>query len=172
MSAPWYNPLQLDHVGLVVASCELGEGDYTPPFDLAGKTVLDVGATCGEVAYWYIKKYHAEKVVCVENDPAGLIYLRKNKALMNIEIVEESFCVRHLEKFKCDFIKCDAEGQEMILLEYVAGGGVLPPTVVEAHTNWIRDQFLKAGFKVKRCTNQTCTQVACYVMTNYNQLGV
>jgi hypothetical protein len=91
---------------------------------------------------------------------------------MNIEIVAEDFNIQHLRDFTYDFIKCDVEGSEMILLEYVAEGGVLKPCIIEAHTNWIRDQFLKAGFKQKCVTNATRVQVAAYIMTNYAALGL
>ena len=168
----WYNSLALDSTGTYTAMCEIQEGIYKPPFDLAGKTVLDVCATCGEVAFWFIAVHHAAKVVCIENDPASLPYLEKNRVQMNIEVLPEAFCLKHLQECKYDFIKCDCEGYEMVLLEFVAGGGVLPPTVVEVHTNWIRDQFLKAGFKVFKVTSDTRVQVAVYMMNNYAKLEV
>lgn len=166
----WHSPLKLNQVGVGTVLCEDIDLMYHPPFDLAGKTVLDVGATCGEVAYWFIKQHHAEKVICIESDPESLPFLNANKALMNIEIVAEDFNIKHLRDFRYDFIKCDVEGSEMILLEYEAAGGVLKPCIVEAHTNWIRDQFLKAGFKQKCVTNQTRVQVAAYIMNNYENM--
>jgi hypothetical protein len=167
-----FSKLQLDSTGTYVALCEIPEGIYNPPFDLQGKTVLDVGATCGEVAYWFITQCHAEKVICIESDPKSLPFLIENQKLMNIEVVAEDFNVDHLRRFKVDFIKCDVEGYEMVLLEYVGEGGVLPACSIEAHTNWIRDQFLKAGFKQKFVTNDTRVQVAAYIMTNYKSLGL
>lgn len=169
---PWYNPLSLTPTATYTAMCEISDGIYEPPFDLAGKTVLDVGATCGEVAYYYLTKHHASKVVCIENDPEPLPCLEKNKALMNIEIISEGFSVKHLQSQKYDFIKCDCEGHEMVLLEYAAKGGVLPPCVVEVHTNWIKEQFLKAGFKVFKVTSDSRAQVAVYMMNNYGRLGL
>ena len=167
-----HSKLRLDSTGSYTALCELPEGIYNPPFDLAGKTVLDVGATNGEVAYWFIQVHHAEKVICIESDPVALELLNKNKALMNIDIIPEPFNLEHLIQLEYDFIKCDVEGSEMVLLEFVEEGGVLPPCVIEAHTNWIKDQFLKAGFQITKVVNDTRVQVAVYMMTNYKSLGV
>ncbi len=163
--------LVLNDTGIFTAVCELPEGLYAPPFDLKDKTVLDVGATCGEVAAWYLQIFHASRVICVEINPKSLPFLRKNAESISIEVVEEPFSVDHIRRFKPDFIKCDVEGYEMLLLEFQQQGGVLPPCVIEAHTNWVRDQFLKAGFKVIKCTNDTLVQVAAYIMTNYESLG-
>jgi ribosomal protein L11 methylase PrmA len=168
----FWSPVSLDNTGTYTALCELPDGYYDPPFDLAGKTVLDVGATCGEVSYYYQKMFHASKCVCIESDPSALVHLNRNRALMNVEVVPEWFNLEHLQRFKYDFVKCDVEGSEMILLEYAAEGGVLPPTVIEAHSNWIRDQFLKAGFKVTKVMNDTHVQIAVYIMTNYEKLGL
>lgn len=167
-----HNPLALDSTGTYTALCEIPEGIYNPPFDLKGKTVLDVGATNGEVAYWFIQVHHAAKVICIESDPQALELLNRNKALMNIDIIAEPFNIEHLQKQKYDFVKCDVEGSEMVLLEYVKEGGVLPLCVIEAHTNWIKDQFLKAGFQITKVVNDTRVQVAVYMMTNYKSLGV
>jgi predicted RNA methylase len=167
-----HNPLALDSTGTYTALCELPEGIYNPPFDLKGKTVLDVGATNGEVAYWFIQVHHAEKVICIESDPAALELLYRNKALMNITVIPEPFNLEHLMQLDYDFIKCDVEGSEMILLKFVEEGGVLPPCVIEAHTNWIKDEFLKAGFAITKVVNDTRVQVAVYMMTNYKKLGV
>ena len=87
-------------------------------------------------------------------------------------VIAEPFQIEHLRNNKYDFIKCDVEGSEMILLKFVEEGGVLPPCVIEAHTNWIKDQFLKAGFQITKVVNDTRVQVAVYMMTNYKSLGV
>ncbi len=42
-----------------------------------GKTVLDVGAGCGETAFFYLK-HGADHVICVESDPEAIVHLRKN----------------------------------------------------------------------------------------------
>lgn len=165
----FWAPVKLDNTGTYTALCEIPQGFYNPPYDLAGKTVLDAGATCGEVSYYYIKQFHAAHCVCIEMSSAPLPYLTQNSKLVNITIVNEPFKLEHLTKYKPDFIKCDVEGSEMILLEYIAKGGVLPPTVLEAHTNWIKDQFLKAGFKIVQVINDTQVQIAVYIMNNYDQ---
>src|SRR5207245_11276968 len=41
---------------------------YLPQKSIEGKTVLDVGAGCGETAFFYLK-HGAQHVICVE--PAG-----------------------------------------------------------------------------------------------------
>ncbi len=168
-----HSKIKLNNTGIYTALFEVPAGFYEPPFDLVGKTVLDVGATCGEVAAWFVEKHHAARVVCVENDPVSLPFLRLNADLLGcVEVVAEGFCAEHLRRFHPDFVKCDVEGYEMELLRFVAEGGTLPPTVLEAHTNWISDQFLKAGFKVTKVVNDTRVQVAVYMMTNYESLGL
>lgn len=164
-----YAPLSLDNAGSATIKCELSFGGYDPPFDLKGKTVLDIGATCGEVAYYYIKKFHADKVICVECDPKRLPYLKTNAVALDgrIVVVPEPFSLKHLEDFNYDFIKCDVEGYEMLLIDYLHRHHQLAPTVLEAHTNWIKDQFLQWGFHI---TQPLCTElafVATYLMRNY-----
>lgn len=166
-----YADIALDNTGTYTALCEIPTGYYDPPMDLAGKTVLDIGATCGEVSIYYIRRFHAAHAVCIECSPLPLPYLTQNSRLVNLTIVPEPFKLEHLTQYKADFIKCDVEGYEMVLLEYVAKGGVLPPTVVEVHTNWIREQFQRAGFKVTQTINDTSVQIAVYIMTNYEKLG-
>lgn len=164
-----YADVALDNTATYTALCEIPTGYYDPPMDLAGKTVLDVGATCGEVSIYYIRKFHAAHAVCIECSSVPLPYLTQNSRLVNITIVNEPFKLEHLTKYPADFIKCDCEGHEMVLLEYVAKGGKLPPTVVEVHTNWIKEQFQKAGFKITQIVNDTTVQIAVYIMNNYDQ---
>ena len=49
--------------------------DYLPI--VAGSTVLDVGAGCGETAQFYLH-HGAAHVVCVEGHPSALRHLRRN----------------------------------------------------------------------------------------------
>lgn len=170
-----YSKLDLDQLGIETINRELAIGVYDPPYDLVGKTVLDVGATNGEVAYYYIEKFHAEKAICIECDPQRFVRLRNNARLLgNIEVVEEPFRIEHLQNFEYDFIKCDVEGYEMVLLEFVAKGGVLKPCVLEAHTGWIKDQFLKEGFEPTHPSLDLSVQggINVCILNNYRHLGI
>ena len=76
------------------------------------------------------------------------------------------------EEARRDLLQMIEEEIEETMLEFVREGGVLPPCVIEAHTNWIKDQFLKAGFAITKVVNDTRVQVAVYMMNNYKKLGV
>jgi hypothetical protein len=138
--------LHLDSVSIAVLLKELPLGHYLPPFSLEGKTVLDIGACCGETA-WYYLQHGAKKVIAIECDSKRLEILKNNtKRLgLNIDIVAEPFSVSHLTDFDYDFIKCDIEGYEMLLLE---SKSELKPCVVEVHNLWIKEQFEKVGFRM------------------------
>jgi hypothetical protein len=137
--------LHLDSIAAAVLVRELPRGHYLPPFSLEGKTVLDIGACCGETAWYYLQQ-GAKKVTAIECDTKRLVILKDNiKRLgLNIDVVAEPFAVSHLTDFDYDFIKCDVEGYEMLLLESKLK---LKPCIVEVHNRWIKDQFEKAGFK-------------------------
>ncbi len=118
---------------------------YLPPFSLKGKTVLDIGACCGETAWFYLK-HGAEKVICIEPDPGRVKMIEKNKESLglNIEVIADFFRPEHLE-LNHDFVKCDIEGYEVLLLPYARK---MKPCVLEVHTWLIRKQFEKEGFHV------------------------
>jgi 16S rRNA G966 N2-methylase RsmD len=166
---------KIDETGLVLGSLganilfkELPTGVYDPPFSLKGQTVLDIGATNGEVAWWYLNKFGAKKIICIECDEEKLQYLRQNKAVLkNIEIIPEQLNMKHLLREDYDFIKCDIEGYEMILIDYMNQGYKLKPCVLEVHTNWIKDRFVEKGFSVRKTTNSNIAQIAVFIMCNF-----
>jgi hypothetical protein len=145
--------LELDNYGFSILADELKMFDkyYLPPFPLKGLTVLDLGACCGETA-WFFLKHGAAKVVCVEllESRVELMKINKKKLNLNMEIISGAFNVEHL-KIPHDFIKCDIEGAETLLLPYVQS---LKPAVVEAHGEEIKSQFEKVGFHVTYRINQ------------------
>jgi hypothetical protein len=132
---------------------------YLPPWSLKGKTVLDVGAGCGETALFYY--YHgASRVIAVEPQSSSVPLLRKNvsRNRWDMQIVEGPFQMSMLE-WNFDFMKMDGEGCEAQLL----AANSLPPCAIEAHdqavadglrerfgvevlpqkTNWILQNFLR-----------------------------
>src|SRR5437899_4882266 len=70
-----FERLELDnsHRVTLEEELELWHRFYLP----VGKTVLDLGAGCGETAFFYLN-HGAEKVICVEGDPGAATLLRKN----------------------------------------------------------------------------------------------
>ena len=134
---------------------------YLPPFSLKGKTVLDIGACCGETAWFYLKQ-GAQKVICIEPDPTRvkMIEINKKNLNMNVEIIADCFRPEHLS-LEHNFVKCDIEGYETLLLPYAKS---LKPCILEAHTWLIREQFEKEGFHVV-CTPQK-NAIVC-LMANY-----
>jgi SAM-dependent methyltransferase len=93
------------------------ERDYLPPFSLKGKTVLDVGAGCGETAHLFFH-HGANKLIAVEPAPGDVELLRLNAKNLgwNIEVIPERFSLEHL-RLGFDFMKMDIEGGESALLE-------------------------------------------------------
>jgi hypothetical protein len=153
--------LYLDDWGKAIIYSELDQFErfYLPPFSLKNKTVLDVGACCGETAYFYLQ-HGAKKVICVESDPerAKIILKNKQNLNLNIELIEGFFVPNHLS-LNYDFIKCDIEGHEIELVPFAKE---LKPCIVEAHGQNVREQFEKNGFHIVfRQENNL------FLMTNY-----
>lgn len=153
--------LSLDEWGKAIIYTELDQFEkyYLPPFPLKNKTVLDLGACCGETAYFYLQ-HGAKKVICIEPDPtrAKIILKNKQNLNLNIELINDFFVPKHL-LLDHDFIKCDIEGHELSLIPYAKE---LKPCIVEAHGENVREQFEKNGFHVVfRQKNNL------YLMTNY-----
>ena len=139
---------------------DLWEEFYIPPFPLMGKTVLDVGACCGETAYFFLKN-GARKVICIESDRerAAIILENKQKLDLNLEIINETFRPEHIQ-CKHDFMKCDVEGAEVALLPITED---LQPTIVEVHSYELRKQFEEKEFKV------VFEQKNTFLMTNFSR---
>lgn len=128
---------------------EVRNGYYNPPFSLRGKYVLDIGACCGETAWYFIRCLGAEKVYCIESDSKRIAVLHENRRRsgLNFDIVGEPFKLEHLT-LRHDYVKCDIEGQEVLLLDYLSHGHTLGPCVVEVHSTDIRIGFEGYGFHI------------------------
>ncbi len=125
---------------------------YLPPFSLKGKTVLDLGACCGETAHLFAEN-GASKVICVEPAPDRVKRIRNNSKKIKAEllVLEERFePERHLS-LDYDFIKCDIEGYEILMLPYAKA---LKPCVVEVHNWYLKEQFENGGFNTKLLMDQ------------------
>jgi len=103
---------------------------YLPGFPLADKTVLDVGAGCGETAYFYLS-HGAKKVVCIEPNTRRFELLQENARRndWNVETAQLPFDVSILERYDYDFMKMDCEGCESELLTLRE----IPPCAIEVH---------------------------------------
>ena len=117
---------------------------YLPKFSLKDKTVLDIGACCGETANIFLKA-GAKKVICIEPNINRIRYIDFNKRNLgwNVDIIPEKANPKHIIETKPDLIKCDIEGYEMDLIDYLPNY----PCVLEVHNYWIRDRFAERGFK-------------------------
>ncbi len=67
-----------------------------------GRTVLDLGAGCGETAFFYLN-HGAERVIAVECDPEAVMLLRENFANDDRVTIIDA---------RIDSIKTDVEGSE------------------------------------------------------------
>ncbi|OLC62733.1 hypothetical protein AUH73_03925 [archaeon 13_1_40CM_4_53_4] len=102
---------------------------YLPPWSLKGKTVIDIGAGCGETALFY---YHhgAKTVIAIEPEPSLVSVLRRNMARnkWDMQLVDGPF-ERSMLEWNFDFMKMDGEGCEALLLDAKS----LPPCAIEVH---------------------------------------
>jgi len=131
-----------EHAYLLAHEWSTWQRTYTP-VSVVGKSVLDVGAGCGETAYFYFRK-GARKVICVEPNMNAVECLKRNavRHSWNVEIVPEPFKLEILDDYQFDFMKMDGEGCERELLRL----DELPCTaIVESHspelTEILTDQF-------------------------------
>jgi tRNA G37 N-methylase Trm5 len=144
--------LTKERVGDIICEWNQWEKYYLPEFSLDGKTVLDVGAGCGETAYFYFL-HGAKRVIAIEMDPIHLGLLKRNSELdclnnetRELRIIPRPFELEDLTREKFDFVKLDIEGGEADLLKLDEIGF---PLVLEAHGRELRDQLVKKfGFSV------------------------
>lgn len=128
---------------MLATEWKIWERYYLPNFSLDGKTVLDIGAGCGETAFFYLLN-GARKIVAIEPDRKATECLKENakRNNWNIEIIQEVFKLEHLN-IPHDFMKMDIEGHEKELLKVQH----VKPCIVEVHSNEMRRKFGEKGFK-------------------------
>jgi len=102
---------------------------YLPPWSLTGKTVLDVGAGCGETALFYFL-HGASRVIAIEPQTSLVPLLKKNMSRneWDMKVVEGPFDLSMLD-WNLDFMKMDGEGCETLLLT----ANSIPPCSIEVH---------------------------------------
>jgi hypothetical protein len=134
--------------------------DYRFPSSLKNKTILDIGAGCGETILYFALK-GCRNFVAVEPNTRCANLLRKNaeKNGLNVKVYNDIFRKSHLEE-KCDFIKCDCEGGESILLEE----DLSKPIALEVHGLDLIKKFRQKHFK--NVTNSTGNYQTC-IMRNF-----
>ncbi len=118
---------------------------YVPEFSLEGKTVLDVGAGCGETAYLYFL-HGVKRIIAIEIDPVQVEQLEKNAEIngwnngSRLKIIPRAFEIDDLKREKFDFAKIDIEGGEASLLKL---DSIDFPVVLEAHGVELRKQLVQ-----------------------------
>ncbi len=131
---------------LMVSEWKLWNDYYLPSSGVAGKTVLDVGAGCGESTALMFEK-GAKMVVCVEPSQEEVAYLRENIKTngWNCEVIPSGFDLSML-KSEIDFVKMDCEGCEAALI----GLEKLPSVIAEVHSVELKDKFIEKGMRVTK----------------------
>lgn len=134
---------------------------YIPPGGLEDKTVLDVGACCGETAYVFFK-HGAKKVIAIEPDPqrCNLLSYNSYERGWPIEIYNRKFQLSDLD-IPHDFMKVNIEGYELLLLDRPEKIG---PCVVDVHNWYIQEKFSQIGFHLITKASEMLGQT---YMTNY-----
>ncbi len=140
------------------AAMMFGEWDlwnkfYLPREGVAGMTVLEVGAGCGETTALLFQK-GAKKVVCVEPAQDEVRYLSENIRTngWNAEVVPTRFDLSLLND-GFDFVRMDCEGCESALLALQR----LPRVTMEVHSREVEREFAERGMRVtKRLSDNTC----------------
>ena len=120
---------------------------YAPPFNLKGKTVMDVGSGVGETAFLFFK-WGAKRVIAIDQNPRACSVAEENAEAngWDMVVLNESFNPEHM-KIHWDFAKLDIEGGESCLLEV----DKLPvkPVVAEIHSTHLIGEFsTRFNFKI------------------------
>ena len=118
---------------------------YTPPFSLVDKTVLNVGAGCGETAKFFLEELGAKEVIAVEMEPKALKYLIQNAERHPITVINKPFSIDMLT-INHNFMEMDIEGYEGVLLEDDILKNYHTPCVIEVHTGYFVNKFINNGF--------------------------
>lgn len=134
---PYVVRLLPDYYRIIFREWYAWKKQYLPSFPLKDKTILDVGAGCGETALFYYL-HGATKVIAVEPEPVRFKVLNENMIRNNwsMEIKMEPFAISMLQE-PFDFMKMDGEGCEEQLLEAEA----LPPCSIEVHSRLTLDKL-------------------------------
>jgi precorrin-6B methylase 2 len=148
------------HASLLVHEWPTWQRWYCP-VSIRGKDVLDVGAGCGETAYFYFKR-GARKVICVEPNRSAVECLVENVArhCWNVEIVPEAFRADMFRENRFDFMKMDGEGCEEQLLHI---SDFPTEAIVESHSPELTEALTKrfhARAVVKVSQRVTLLQIA------------
>ena len=138
---------------LMVSEWSLWNDYYIPPSGIVGKTILEVGAGCGESAALLFEK-GAKRAVCVERSSEEVAYLRENVKAngWNVEIVPTAFNLSLLTD-EFNLVRMDCEGCEAELLRL----DKLPNVIAEVHTEELKRKFLERGLRVTKVLSEnTC----------------
>ena len=102
----------------------------------------------------FFNHFHAKKVIALEPDAERYqLILRNAKANgWNIEVHNDFFRPEYLRGV--DFAKVDIEGAEFQFRD-----ASFPPTVMETHSDQIKDAFVQRGFKVVWNNHRGCCLV-------------
>jgi hypothetical protein len=149
-----------EHAYYIVSEFVDWERDYKFPSSLENKTILDIGAGCGETIFYFALK-GCRNFIAVEPNSQAADLLRNNAKSnsLNVKVYNDIFRVSHLNE-PFDFIKCDCEGGESILLNQK----ISKPIVLEAHGLELIKKFQERHFKIVRKTTGNGRQC---IMRNY-----
>jgi hypothetical protein len=134
--------------------------DYKFPFSLKNKTILDIGAGCGETIFYFALK-GCRNFIAVEPNTQCADLLRKNAEnnSLNVKVYNDIFRKSHLNE-PFDLIKCDCEGGESILLEQE----ISKPIALEVHGLDLIKKFHEKHYKTVRKASHNAPQC---IMRNY-----
>jgi SAM-dependent methyltransferase len=153
--------LRSEHFRTTIREWGIWKKTYLPNFPLTEKTVLDVGAGCGETAQLFFTN-GAKKVIAIESNNDAINDLRINGRVnkWNLQIVARPFQLEDLER-DFDFLKMDIEGCEESLLK--SNIEYLKPSVIEVHRKEMIGAF-RSRFQMRVVHRSTSDQA---VLSNW-----